>query len=252
MRSPHRIRWMMLRFGAIVCLLHCEKACMAAVSARANALGLLARGMPRESWRALVSPPRLTSSHDGTNSATAVWVDRRTVEFVTVSVGNAHRTSPRSQVGTNNAKLAREAISLIDRDFRVFEDHATLVLEIFTDDEIKIEVGHWTHLPVRQTEANVSRFVPSLQLYPWHLIAIACCVSASRPPIAARSHSPNRARCSAKRGLGIIFWPDISRHGVVDFLAVLPVLFRKRHDWIVKKTVQHQPISNGLVRPHSQ
>src|SRR5260370_34469873 len=75
-------------------------------------------------------------------------VDRSTVELVTVSVGDAHGTSPRTQLGTNDAKLAREAISFIDRVFCVFEDHAALVFEICADNEIKIEVWHW-RLPAK-------------------------------------------------------------------------------------------------------
>jgi hypothetical protein len=79
---------------------------------------------------------------DGTISATRDRVDRSTVELLTIFVSNSHGTSPRTQLRTDDTKLARETISLIDRDFCVFEDHATLVFEIFADDEIKIEVGH--------------------------------------------------------------------------------------------------------------
>src|SRR5207302_10743876 len=74
-------------------------------------------------------------------------VDRSTVELLTVCVSDSHGTSPRTQLRTDDAKLARETISLIDRDFCVFEDHATLVFEIFADDEVEIEVGHLNHLP---------------------------------------------------------------------------------------------------------
>src|SRR6266403_4211905 len=85
-------------------------------------------------------------------------VDRSTVELVTVCVGNAHGISPRTQLRTSDTKFAREAISLIDRDFCVFEDHAALVFEIFADDEIKIEVGHLNRLPSFQLyETNLSR-----------------------------------------------------------------------------------------------
>src|SRR5438034_10086818 len=86
---------------------------------------------------------RTRKMHDGTMSATRDKDDRKTIELLTVCVSNSHGTPPRTQHGTDDAKLARETISLIDRDFRVFEDHATLVFEIFADDEIKIEVGHW-------------------------------------------------------------------------------------------------------------
>jgi hypothetical protein len=83
---------------------------------------------------------------DGTISATRVMVDRGTVELLTVCISNSHGTSSRTQLRTDYAKLARETISLIDRDFCIFEDHAALVFEIFADDEIKIEVGHWNRL----------------------------------------------------------------------------------------------------------
>src|SRR5262249_47213652 len=54
-------------------------------------------------------------------------------------------------------KLAREAISFIDRVFCVFEDHAALVFKLRTDDEIKIEVWHWSPLPCSNcTESNLS------------------------------------------------------------------------------------------------
>src|SRR6266403_2347188 len=111
-------------------------------------------------------------------------VDRSTVELVTVCVGNAHGISPREQLRTSDAKLAREAISLIDRDFCVFEDHAALVFEIFADDEIKIEVGHWNHLPsFNCTKTNVSRLVPSLQLYSSHPKFGRGCRNATRDQI---------------------------------------------------------------------
>src|SRR5258708_20053354 len=74
-------------------------------------------------------------------------VDRSTVELVTVCVGNAHGISPRTQLRTSDTKFAREAISLIDRDFCPFEDHAALVFVIFPDDENKIDVGHLNRLP---------------------------------------------------------------------------------------------------------
>jgi hypothetical protein len=80
---------------------------------------------------------------DQTISAT----DRSTVKLLAVCVRDAHGTAPRTKLGTDDAKLARNTISLIDRDFCVFEDHAALALEIFANDEIKIEVGHWNRLP---------------------------------------------------------------------------------------------------------
>ena len=91
---------------------------------------------------------------DGTISATRDNVDRSTVELLTVCVSNPHGTSSRTQLRTDDAKLARETISLIDRDFCAFEDHAALVFEIFADDEIKIEVGHGNHLPSFQLYEN--------------------------------------------------------------------------------------------------
>src|SRR5207302_7201689 len=91
---------------------------------------------------------------DGTISA----IDRRTVELLTVCVSDSHGTAPRTKLRTDDAKLNRNTISLIDRDFCVFEDHAALVFEIFANDEIKIEVGHWNRLPSFQLyETNLSR-----------------------------------------------------------------------------------------------
>src|SRR5258708_18613507 len=114
------------------------------------------------------SPRRTPIMRDGMISATRDKADRSTVELLTVC-SNSHGTSPRTQLRTDDAKLARETISLIDRDFCVFEDHATLVFEIFADDEIKIEVWHWNRLPsFNCTKTNVSRLVPSLQLYSPH------------------------------------------------------------------------------------
>ena len=83
----------------------------------------------------------------GTISATRDKFDRSTVELLAVCVSNSHGTSPRTQLRTDDANLARETISLIDRDFCIFEDHAALVFEIFADDEVEIEVGHLNHLP---------------------------------------------------------------------------------------------------------
>jgi len=70
-------------------------------------------------------------------------VDWSTVELVTVSIGDAHRTPRGTQLRTDDTKLAREAVSFIDRVLCVFEDHAALVFELRADDEIKIEVWHW-------------------------------------------------------------------------------------------------------------
>ncbi|WP_225671974.1 hypothetical protein [Bradyrhizobium hereditatis] len=76
---------------------------------------------------------------------------------MTVSVGDAHGTSGRTQLGTNDAKLAREAVSFIDRVFRVFEKHAALAFELCADDKIKIEVWHRSPLPSsNHTESNLS------------------------------------------------------------------------------------------------
>jgi hypothetical protein len=84
---------------------------------------------------------------DGTASSAADKLDRSSVELVTLSVGYAHGTSLRTQLGTNDAKLAREAISFIDCAVCVFEDHAALAFELRANDEIKIEVWHWSPLP---------------------------------------------------------------------------------------------------------
>jgi hypothetical protein len=73
-------------------------------------------------------------------------IDRSTVKLLAVCVSDAHGAAPRTKLGTDDAKLTRNTISLIDRDFCVFEDHAALVLEVFANDEIKIEVGHWNRL----------------------------------------------------------------------------------------------------------
>jgi hypothetical protein len=74
-------------------------------------------------------------------------VDRSAVELVTVSVGNAHCTRTRTQLRTNDAKFAREAVSLIDCVLCVFEDHSALAFEIVADNEIEIKVWHWNLLP---------------------------------------------------------------------------------------------------------
>src|SRR5205814_6702221 len=84
-------------------------------------------------------------------------LDRSTVELVIVAIGNAHGTPCRTQLGTNDAQLAREAISFIDCVICVFEDHAALVFEVRADDEIKIEVWHWSPLPSSNCrESNLS------------------------------------------------------------------------------------------------
>src|SRR5438105_11749367 len=90
-----------------------------------------------------------------TISTAAHKLERGTVELAIVSVGNTHHTSLRTQLGTNDAKLAREAVRLIDRVFCAFEDHAALAFEFRTDDEIKIEVWHWSPCQVR-TESNLT------------------------------------------------------------------------------------------------
>jgi len=78
---------------------------------------------------------------DGAISAAPDKLDRGTVELVTVSVSDAHRTSPRTQLRANDAKLAREVISFIDRVFCICEDHSALVLDVCADDEIKMKYG---------------------------------------------------------------------------------------------------------------
>ena len=103
------------------------------------------------------SRDRALTVHDGTSSSAADKLDRSTVELVTVSVGNAYGASCRTQLGTNDAKLAREAIGFIDRVICVFEDHAALAFEVRADDEIKIEVWHRNPLPSSNcTESNLS------------------------------------------------------------------------------------------------
>jgi len=69
-------------------------------------------------------------------------IDRSPVELVAISIRNTHGTSYCTQLGTNCAKLAREAIGFINRAFGVLEDHAALIFEIRADYEIKIEVWH--------------------------------------------------------------------------------------------------------------
>src|SRR3954467_5117451 len=109
--------------------------------ARAAITGKLSAPSPQPANRA-------RTADVGTILSAADKIDRSTVELVAVSVGNAHGTSCRTQLGTNDAKFAREAVSLIDRVIRVFEDHAALAFEVRADDEIKIEVWHWSSLPV--------------------------------------------------------------------------------------------------------
>jgi hypothetical protein len=100
------------------------------------------------------TPRRTPIMRDGTISATRDKADRSTVELLTVCVSDSHGTSSRTQLRTDDAKLARETISLIDRNFCIFEDHTALVFEIFADDEVEIEVGHWNHLPSFQLYEN--------------------------------------------------------------------------------------------------
>src|SRR3954451_18107665 len=143
--------------------------------ARAAITGKLSAPSPQPANRA-------RTADVGTILSAADKVDRSTVELVAVSVGNAYGTSCRTQLGTNDAKFAREAVSLVDRVIRVFEDHAALAFEVRADDEIKIEVWHWSSLPVPAVR-NLTRvwLVPPLQLYFRRLIAVACCVSVPRP-----------------------------------------------------------------------
>jgi hypothetical protein len=83
------------------------------------------------------TPRRTPIMRDGTISATRDKVDWGTVELLTVCVSNSHGTSPRTQLRTDDTKLARETISLIDRDFCIFEDHAALVFEIFAAGDVE-------------------------------------------------------------------------------------------------------------------
>jgi hypothetical protein len=69
-------------------------------------------------------------------------IDGSAVKFDAVSVGNTHSISPGTQLRTSYAKLASEAVSLVDCEFRVFEDHDALIFELSAYDEIKTEVGH--------------------------------------------------------------------------------------------------------------
>jgi hypothetical protein len=84
---------------------------------------------------------------DGTISPVADRLERRSVEFVIVTIGDAHGTFRGTQLGTHDAKLAGEALGFVDRIFRVFEDHTSLAFELCTDDEIEIEVWHCGPLP---------------------------------------------------------------------------------------------------------
>ena len=104
-------------------------------------------------------------------------VDRNTVEFVTFSVGDAYCVSTRAQLGTNDAKFAREAFSLFDRNFGVFKDHSALAFEIIADDEIEIKVWHWTPCQSYQLFGYLNRVppVPQLKIRSSPLIAVAYC-----------------------------------------------------------------------------
>jgi hypothetical protein len=75
-------------------------------------------------------------------------VDGSAVELGTVSVSHAHSISPGTQLRPRQTKFAREAISLIDRDFCIFEDHDALIFELLVYDEIETEVGHCSSLHV--------------------------------------------------------------------------------------------------------
>jgi hypothetical protein len=89
--------------------------------------------------------PNGTTSVEVSSAADKLY--RRSVELLTVSVGYAHGTPLRTQLWTNGAKLACEAISFIDRAVCIFKDHSALAFELRADDEIKIEVRHWSPLP---------------------------------------------------------------------------------------------------------
>jgi hypothetical protein len=70
------------------------------------------------------------------------------IEFPVLAVGDANGATPRTQVWTHDRKLACEALGPFERDLSVFEDHAALTLELFVDDEIKMEVGHVSRLQI--------------------------------------------------------------------------------------------------------
>ena len=54
-------------------------------------------------------------------------------------------------------RSSREALSLVDRVFGIFEDHAALAFEFRANDEIKIEVWHCSPLPdSNRRKANLS------------------------------------------------------------------------------------------------
>ena len=95
-----------------------------------------------QSTETVRSPAPVPIVHSGTISSATNKLERRAIEFVTVSVGHTHGASFRTQVRTNDAELARKALSLVDRVFSIFEKHAALIFELCTDHEIKIEVWH--------------------------------------------------------------------------------------------------------------
>jgi hypothetical protein len=98
------------------------------------------------------------------------------------------------QLRTNDAKLAREVISLIDCESCVF---AALAFETFADDEIEIE-WHWNPCQISNcTESNVSPLGSPLQLYSSQLIVVACCVSATATVSVADRSQRNEADAQA-------------------------------------------------------
>jgi len=75
-------------------------------------------------------------------------VDGSAIKLGTIRVGDAYGISLETQLGACHAELVGQTVSLVDRDFCIFEDHDALVFELFADDEIKTEVGHRSSLHV--------------------------------------------------------------------------------------------------------
>jgi hypothetical protein len=66
-------------------------------------------------------------------------IERSPIEFPVLVVRDANGATPRTQIRTHDRKLACEALGPFERDLSVFEDHAALTLELFVDDEIKMD-----------------------------------------------------------------------------------------------------------------
>jgi hypothetical protein len=69
-------------------------------------------------------------------------IERRAIEFPIIGVGNPNRTALSLQFGADNAQFACKLIGSVGGKFEIFENKAALVLEFFTDYEIKNVVGH--------------------------------------------------------------------------------------------------------------